>query len=269
MVKYCIVAYLYETHLHTLEGSKCAISSGAEYIAGYKEMGYTGIMVTDHFYNGNSALSKKLSWEEWVNRFCMGYEKAKKEGDRQGLDVFFGWEETFDSGDDYLIYGLDKQWLLLHPEVRTWTRGQQYRAVKEAGGCVVQAHPFRQHYYISRIVLSTGCVDAVEVANGGHDDISYDILAYRYAKKLGIPMLAGSDIHDSDSVIYNGLFGVYSDKKLESIDDYVKLILTKNIAGIKNNNYRLDTSGRETVRLPVEVRDAQDNVIEKDWRELI
>jgi len=263
------VAYLYETHLHTAETSKCAVSRGADYIAGYKEMGYTGIIVTDHFFNGHCSIPRSLPWEEWVNGFCRGYENAKKEGDRQGLDVFFGWEETFDTCDDYLVYGLDKEWLYEHPEVRTWTRGEQYRAVRDAGGCVVQAHPFRQRYYINRVVLSPGCVDAVEAANGGHDDFSHDALAYRYAKKIGKPVTAGTDIHDAGAVYCGDIFGVYSEKKLHNIDDYVKMILNNSIAGIKTNKGRLDYHGNETVKLPFEIRDENDRITGRHWKEFI
>lgn len=263
------MAYLYETHLHTAEASRCAVSGGADYIAGYKEKGYAGIIVTDHFFNGNSALSRKLPWEEWVNRFCMGYENAKAEGDRQGFDVFFGWEETFDSCDDYLIYGLDKQWLLEHPEVRSWTRGEQYRAVRDAGGCVVQAHPFRQRQYISRVVLSAGCSDGVEVVNGGHDDLSYDAMAFRYARKIGKPVLAGTDIHDAAAIEYDELFGVYSDKKLNTIADYVDLILNNKVLGIKTSDGRLRFHGDEAIRIPWEIRDENDRITGKHWKDLI
>jgi hypothetical protein len=259
------VAYLYETHLHTAGVSKCAISGGADYIAGYKDKGYSGIIVTDHFFNANCALSRKLPWEEWVNRFCRGYEEAKEEGERQGLDVFFGWEETFDICDDYLVYGLGKEWLLEHPQVRNWTRGEQYRAVKEAGGCVVQAHPFRQRHYISRIILSAGCVDAVEAANGGNEDISADVLAYRYAQKLGKPMTAGTDIHDASIMRNREMFGVYLDRKLESIADYVKIILNNQIAGLKTdpsraNISRFDSCNIKTIKTPVDIRDEHDNM---------
>jgi len=263
------VAYLYETHLHTAEVSKCAASGGADYIAGYKEKGYSGIIVTDHFYNANCALSRKLPWKEWVNQFCWGYENAKREGDRLGLDVFFGWEETFDGCDDYLIYGLDKNWLLAHPEVRNWTRGEQYRAVRDAGGCVVQAHPFRQRFYISKVVLSTGCVDGIEAANGGHDDPSFDALANRYALKLGKPVTAGTDIHDIMDIQYGKLFGVYSNKKLNSIEDYVSMILNNEIAGLKTDDDRLNYYGSEHISIPVEIRDKNDMVIRKNWKEYI
>ena len=262
------MAYLYETHLHTTGVSKCAVSGGADYIAGYIDMGYSGLIVTDHFFNANCALSKRLPWNEWVNRFCRGFEEAKNEGERRGFDVFFGWEETFDGFDDYLVYGLDKNWLLEHPEARNWTRGEQYKAVKEAGGCVVQAHPFRQRSYIDRIVLSTGCVDAVEVANGGNEK-NADSLAFRYAKKLGKPMTVGTDIHNA-SLIYEGeLFGVYLNKKLNSIKDYVKIILDNEIAGIKICKSRFDFNVTNSVYLPVEIRDEHDRITNKNWKEFI
>ena len=48
--------YKYETHLHTSEVSKCAHNTGAEMARAYKKAGYTGIFVTDHFFNGNCAI---------------------------------------------------------------------------------------------------------------------------------------------------------------------------------------------------------------------
>jgi len=264
------VAYLYETHLHTAGVSKCAASKGADYIAGYIDKGYSGIIVTDHFFNANCGLSRRLVWKEWVNEFCRGYEEAKEEGDKQGLDVFFGWEETFDSCDDYLIYGLDKKWLLEHPEVRSWTRKEQYSAVKEAGGCVIQAHPFRQRYYISKVVLSSGCVDAVEAANGGNnDDFSFDALALRYAKKIGKPVIAGSDIHNVSNIYHDEIFGVYLENKLNCIDDFVKAVCNNEITSLRTNPERFEIYGNEKISSPVEIRDINDRVISRNWKEYI
>ena len=47
--------YLYETHMHTSEASACAGSTGAQMARAYKEAGYTGIIVTDHFFYGNTS----------------------------------------------------------------------------------------------------------------------------------------------------------------------------------------------------------------------
>ena len=252
------MSYLYETHLHTSFSSACARCEGSQYITRYQDMGYSGIIVTDHFWNGNTAADKTLAWKEWVKQFCRGYEEAWNEGQRRGLDVFFGWEETFDSCDDYLVYGLNREWLLEHPEARHWTRAEQHRAVREAGGCVVQAHPFRQHNWIKRVVLSTGCVDGVEVANLGNEDRCYDALAMRYAKNLGLPFTAGSDIHDARLLDNGESFGVYTGEKLKSIDDYVRAVLDNSIAGIKVSEGRCDWHGDEKIVLPLEIRDEND-----------
>jgi len=255
------LSYLYEIHLHTAPASDCAVSPGAEYIQAYIDQGYTGIFVTDHFFNGNTGIPRKLPWREWVKRFYQGYEETKNEGDRRGLDVFFGWEETFDLCDDYLIFGMDRDWLFDHPEARNWTRGEQYRTVKAAGGTVVQAHPFRERNYIKRIVLSTGCVDAVEAANGGNASACFDALALCYAKRLGLPVLAGSDIHDAKIARNGKVFGTYLDTKLESPADIVKAIQNNRISGLKMPPGRCDYQGNETITLPLEVRDEYDRVI--------
>ena len=84
--------YKYETHLHTKEGSACAGSTGAQMALEHKRQGYDGIFITDHFFNGNTAVPKNLPWKERVNLFVAGYESAKQQGDQIGLDVFFGFE---------------------------------------------------------------------------------------------------------------------------------------------------------------------------------
>jgi hypothetical protein len=224
--------------------------------------------VTDHFYNGNCAVSRNLPWREWVNQFCRGFQDARDEGERQGLDVFFGWEETFED-DDYLVYGLDREWLLEHPEAAHWSRKEQYHAVRQAGGCVVQAHPFRQHGYISQVHLATALVDAVEAANAGNHEQSYDALAMRYAKKLKLPVTAGSDIHHTDQLEAGNIFGIYLDKKIKTIADYVAAIRGGTIAALKMSPGRCDSSGNEKVSLPVEILDADERDTGQDLWEFL
>ena len=225
------MAYLYETHLHTREGRSCGVSRGREYVQKYLDLGYTGVIITDHFYNGNCAADRNLPWDKWVHEACRGYEHAREEGARRGLDVFFGWEESFD-GDDYLIYGLDKEWLLEHPEVRHWTLKKQFDEVKRYGACVVQAHPFRYARNVRRITLSAVYADAIEVANSGNEQIS-DALAWEYVKKIQVPATAGSDIHFTGDIRPDTVFGVYLEKKMESITDYVNAIRNNAIKGLK------------------------------------
>jgi histidinol phosphatase-like PHP family hydrolase len=255
--------YLYETHLHTRQASSCAISRGREYIQGYKDAGYDGIIVTDHFYNGNSAIRRYINWADWVNEFCRGYEDAYNEGLRYNLDVFFGWEESFD-GDDYLIYGLDKQWLLQHPEARTWTRVDQYETVKYYGGAVVHAHPFRQTSYIQQIHLAPTLIDAVEVANAGNSDSVYNALALRYARKLGLPGTAGSDIHTAQQLKTNAIFGVYLTEKMRTINDYVNALKSNTLAGIRAHSRCFSHSDSAYWNTSICIHDSNDTITDED-----
>ncbi|MCL1991807.1 MAG: PHP domain-containing protein [Spirochaetes bacterium] len=261
--------YLYETHLHTAESSACSVSSGKELARVYKDRGYAGIIVTDHFWNGNSGVSRRLPWREWVHRFCRGYEAAKEEGEKLGLDVFLGWEETFDGSDDYLVYGLDKNWLLAHPEVVRWSRLEQFLAVRAAGGAVVQAHPFRQHDHIREVVLSTACVDGVEVANGGNNNDSYDALACLYAQKINKTALAGTDTHSAARVARGEPLGVYLKEKPASILDFARLIRDNGVAGVKITQGQCDFYGNERVSLPVSIRDGADKIVSKNWKDFL
>ncbi|AEF82831.1 PHP-associated domain-containing protein [Leadbettera azotonutricia] len=260
--------YLYETHMHTSQASACGVSRGREYISRYKDLGYTGIIITDHFFGGNSAVDRSLPWKRRIELFCRGWEDAREEGARKGLDVFFGWEQTYD-GDDYLIYGLDKAWLMEHPESASWSRKQQFEGVGRAGGCVVQAHPFRQHFYIRRVTLASALVHGVEAANGGNSEQSYDALAWAYAKKLGLPVTAGSDIHEACDVREGNVLGVWLDKKMETIADYVVAVKGNNIARLNICPGRCDLRGNEDTIIPVEILDAQEKVIARDIRKFL
>ena len=128
------MSYRYETHLHTTAASACAKSAGSEYISFYKDLGFDGIIVTDHFFNGNCCVPKNLPWEDRVDIFCSGYEDAKAEGDRQGLKVFFAWESRF-HGDEFLVYGLDKEWLKAHPDMLEWDHITHYNKITEVLSC--------------------------------------------------------------------------------------------------------------------------------------
>ena len=75
--------FIYETHLHTSEASACGSMKGADYIQKYKQCGYSGIFVTDHFFNGNSAIDRTLDWNTQVDLYCKGYENALAQAEEE------------------------------------------------------------------------------------------------------------------------------------------------------------------------------------------
>lgn len=225
------MSFLYETHLHTSEGSACGHASGAEMARLYKQAGYTGIVVTDHFWGGNTAVDRSLDWKDWVNAFCKGYENAKAEGDRIGLQVFFGWESGY-WGTEFLIYGLDKQWLLDHPEIRDCTVAQQHTLVRRGGGIVIHAHPFREAPYIKEIRLFPEDVDGVEGINASNRDPRWNARAVAYASEHDLPMTAGSDQHFPELI--GG--GMRFDRKIADGRDLCRAIMNREATAFLDGN---------------------------------
>lgn len=199
--------YKYDLHTHTSEASKCGKLSGRELVSLYAGLGYDGIVVTDHFFNGNTCIDAALPWEERVGLFCSGYEEARDEGERQGLSVFFGFESNF-GGTEILAYGLGREFLLANPDIHLLDCTEFCARVREAGGFLSQAHPFRDRKYIKDIRLFLrGEVDAFEVVNASHtnEKTELDRRADFIAASARLFKTAGSDTHYEDKPFFSGL----------------------------------------------------------------
>lgn len=218
--------YRYETHCHTSESSACASASGAEQARFYKERGFTGIIVTDHFLNANTRALPEMKWDVKVDVQFSGYENAKKEGEKIGLDVFFGWEYTV-GGTDFLTYGFDKKWLLAHPETLTLPPNDYFDLVHAEGGYISHAHPFREAWYIDMIRLFPRKCDAVEVINSCRTDFEND-MAKQYADSYGLPYTAGSDNHHAKQ---SRLSGIETDERIRDIGHFIEIL--------KSGKYRI------------------------------
>lgn len=219
--------FLYETHLHTSQGSACARCTGAEMARAVREYGYTGIFVTDHNWGGNCRVDRTLAWKDWVRKYCAGYRDAAKAGETLGLDVFFGMEAGF-SGTEFLLYGISEEWLYEHPGIREADVEAMYGMIRESGGMMIHAHPFREEYYIPEIRLFPEFVDGVEGVNAthsngastGHNDPAFDERAIAYAKKYKLPLTAGSDIHGTS--LFGG--GMAFKRRLTGPEDFIRAV---------------------------------------------
>ena len=227
-------SFRYETHLHTIEGSACAVSKAVDYSEVYKRIGYSGIFVTNHFFGGNTCVPRNLPWSERINMYCYGYDLAFETcKNDDNFKVFFGIEQTFD-GDDYLIFGLDKKWLLSHPEIEFMNHQEVFAAVNEMNGLMIQAHPFRLRGYIPAVHLHPREVHAVEIYNGGNKREENELAAL-YAKNFHFPMTGGTDIHNANLVFEKPeiIGGVEFDAPLEDVFDFAQRVKSNNVRVIK------------------------------------
>ena len=108
--------YKYETHLHTRPVSKCGKATVEESLVFYEEQGYDGVFLTNHFLDGDVNIEYSRPYEEKLDFYFSDYEAALVIGEKLGLKVFCGQELSY-KGTDFLVYGLDKQWYLEHPEI--------------------------------------------------------------------------------------------------------------------------------------------------------
>ena len=211
--------YKYELHLHTRQGSACAICTGAEMVDYYKSQGYSGFLVTDHFINGNTAVDRRLPWAEQMEEFCLGYEDAKRRGDEMDFDVFFGLEFAY-RGTEFLILGLDKEWLIANPQICKSKLEKSLKLIRANGGFVVHAHPFRQASYINEIRLLPDLVDAVEVFNAANRDDYWNKQAAKFACKHNLPMTSGADSHK----VGDKTAGIEAKRRVRTVAELIDVI---------------------------------------------
>ena len=181
----------------------------------YLSKGYDGIVISDHF-TGSTTVPTGTPWAERVEMFYEnGFSIAKRYGEEKGLKVFFGPEWTI-NGNDFLIYGLDKDWWLAQEDLLTLSPNELFDRVHEGGGFVIHAHPFAEANYIDYIRLFPRKVDAVEVVNGIRLP-EVNQRALQYAKSYGLPMTGGSDTHNTEQPNKCGIDVPYECHTIEDI----------------------------------------------------
>ena len=212
--------FKYETHLHTAPVSRCAKAGVREQLEFYKANGYDGVFITNHFIDGNINISPLASYEEKIEFYFSDYEDGLKIGKEIGIKVFFGAELSY-GGTDFLIYGLNKEWFLSHPEIMEMKKSEELSFMADSGALIIQAHPFREAAYIDHIRLFPRNVHGVEIINACRSDFE-NSMAKIYAENYGLICFAGSDNHGSRGT--STLAGMQSKKPIFSENEFIKRI---------------------------------------------
>ncbi|MCR5687654.1 MAG: PHP domain-containing protein [Lachnospiraceae bacterium] len=227
--------YLYETHCHSSESSRCATDSAVTMAAGAKASGYSGMILTNHNWGGNTAIDRELSWSDFLDAFFAPYFTADKWAKANDFQVFPGYEAGYD-GTEFLIYGIDIGWMYGHPELRDATVAEQFDIIHSGGGIVVHAHPYREAFYIKEVRLYPEYIDGVEGINTAHTfdrenpRPDHDENALKYARSLGMFITGGSDAHD----IRHFRGGMAFPEKLDDIHDFAA-----RLAAARPDSYRV------------------------------
>jgi hypothetical protein len=173
-----------DLHIHTSPRSACSHLGLSELTEAANHRELDGICLTEH----------QVVWS---------LEEAEKFAADAKIKVFRGNEFTTNQGD-ILVFGFDED----IKELLTIQELQQ--TVKNAGGFMIAAHPFRgfKTFGIGQLQMTVeqACqrkmfefVDAIEIGNGRLADDEND-MARKVAEKLGLPGTGGSDAHRVDEV---------------------------------------------------------------------
>ena len=197
--------YKYELHAHTAECDKFARVSGAEMVKMYRDAGYSGIVITDHYFSLFFEWFKDeldfYDHKKIMDRFLKGYYSARNEGEKTGFSVICGAEVRFDNTvNDYLVYGLEENDFYNLPILNRLRSIDELICVLPENTLVVQAHPFRDNM----TVCNPAPIFGIEVYNGGTEKFRNE-MAKIYANHYGKAVISGSDFHAKEHLARGGI----------------------------------------------------------------
>lgn len=212
--------YRYETHCHCCWCSACAQNEPQEMAQAYWERGYAGMVLTDHFLRGNTAVDRHLPWEEKMLRYWEAYQAAKDWGNAHGFSVFFGLEHQYGGGKEVLTYGLDLEFLLAHPDLHQLPFSEYAALVHQAGGFLSMAHPFRDRPYIDMTIQpQPEFLDGAEVFNYFNRGTENQ-QASQFVKEHHLLPTSGGDVHRAEDPAI-GMAGVALRRPAGSIQELI------------------------------------------------
>ena len=211
----------YELHSHTKETSQCAKISAKELVEKYKELGYSGIVITNHYSDLTFSLKEMFNKKLRTEHYLAGYKEAKKY-ETEDFSVLLGVElRFFLNGNDYLIYGVTEELINNMPFLLPLYLKRASAFFRKHGCIIIQAHPYRPYIYRA----STKYLDGVEIVNGKSTKEENE-KALKWAEKKNLKIrTAGSDCH---RVTGAGISGIITDEAIKSNDDLLAVLRTGN-----------------------------------------
>lgn len=216
-----IILYKYEMHIHT---SPCSGGGSdiRDHIDTLIEKGYSGMVVTNHFYNGDTRIDRALPWEDFVEAYRQDYLYGLSYARERDFDLLFGLEEHVGNGQEILLYGITPELIAAHPELKNPDPVAYAAVVHAAGGLVYQAHPYRSAPWIlcPEPLECLDQLDGIEVYNAGNYP-QWNARAKKLADARGLSCTAGSDGHGTDTA---GRAGIAVKERIRTNVDLVRVL---------------------------------------------
>ncbi len=182
--------YKIELHAHTSPVSKCSQITPKRMIEAYKELGFSGLVITNHFFNGTLDLTDT---KKAVEYYLKDYYDTKNYGEKNGIKVYLGLEARFpENSNDYLVYGVTEQDVYKAIELLKYDIKTFYKEFKTENNLILQAHPFRNGMELA----DPEFIDGVEIFNMHPNHNSRVAVAAKYAAEHSKFFISGgTDFH--------------------------------------------------------------------------
>ena len=219
------MTYKYELHCHTKGVSDCGRVTPQEIAQLYYEKGYDGIVVTDHYSPLTFYKKNLFNPQKYADYYLAGYRKMKEyAGDK--ITILLGMElRHYLTANDYLIYGVDEDFIYNGGNLMTLWERSAYKYAKENGCLMFQAHPFR----VGIRRCNPDYIDGVEVYNG-KTDRERNEQALKWAQENGKLMCSGSDFHTLEHLARGGII---TDRKITSNADLLEVLKSQEFERIE------------------------------------
>ena len=206
-------------HSHTSGISTCCQADAETVIKIAKDTLIEGLVLTNHYQSAYVVNNDSLAFAE---KYIEEYKTFDKIGEREGVKTFFGLEVTAEKHKNahLLVYGVDEEFVLKYHDMFAFTQEKLYGLVKDNGGILVWAHPFRGGYNDS---VSLKYLDGLEINCHPKYGKTYLDEISALAKENNLFLTCGGDYHhDTPYRPYCGT--VFNDdvKDLSDITNYLK-----------------------------------------------
>jgi len=224
--------YKYDLHVHTSPVSVCGEIDAETTVLNYKELGFAGIVITNHF--SRNAFNESKSREEWLQFYLKDYHDAKSFGKKYGLDVLLGLEIRFpENANDYLVFGVDENDVIRAYDYLDGDYKSFYKEYKNDKNVIVQAHPFRKNMELQDLRY----LDGIETYNLHPNHNSKVSVAVKLAASHPhMIVTGGTDFHHAN---HQGMCATCVKKELKNSYELAEIL--------KSRDYLFDIWGNKVI----------------------
>lgn len=192
-----------DPHTHTKGVSRCSPWEIERHIDWKIQMGYDGMVLTNHCQRGYYPPEEH---QNYVDRVLEEYEKGRRYAEEKGFRLWLGLEVSIWKPHyvDILLYGVTEEFLRAVQNPYELSQQQLFNACKEYGVFMVQAHPYRElppnfeGGFIAQDLLDENFLHGAELNCSVRDLPRHDALIKEFSAK-GLIVTCGVDDHGGNT----------------------------------------------------------------------